>query len=64
MHAMHHAHPDSCLVYIQRTAKDLREKMRATEAYGKTTPQSDTEDNRSKARPIASYRDTTWERRQ
>ncbi|QXH53325.1 tyrosine-type recombinase/integrase [Pseudomonas fakonensis] len=60
--SMHHAHPDSCLVYLQATDEDLRERMRKTEAKNRTSAPVETfesEDIEALGRPLASYRGIT-----
>lgn len=63
--SMHHAHPDSCLVYLQRTDQEVRERMRAIESRSNIAPASETreiEEAAPPARPIASYRSITSSR--
>lgn len=63
--AMHHAHPDSCLVYLQKTDREVRETMRKTETRKNFTPPAKTfepEETETFGRPIASYRGITRSR--
>lgn len=57
--SMHHAHPDSCLVYLQMTDDELRERMRAkleSNQNSATSPDLAEDEPNHKGRPVASYR--------
>lgn len=63
--SMHHAHPDSCLVYLQPTDKEFRERMRTVESRNnakQTAENCVTEEYTPPGRPIASYRRLTRSR--
>jgi len=65
--SIHHAHPDSCLVYLQRTDQEVRERMRTVERRNNTKQPAEncvTEEYAPPARPIASYRGITRSRNQ
>lgn len=65
--SMHHAHPDSCLAYLQRTDQEVRERMRTVERRNNTKQPAEncvTEEYAPPARPIASYRGITRSRNQ
>lgn len=70
--SMHHAHPDSCLVYLHMTDEELRERMRAKvdsqrnpHAPRETTDPIDSKnsDTHPSGRTLASYRSMIGHRR-
>lgn len=62
---LHHAHPDSCLVYLEKTDEERREQMRAIESKNRPASSANNDETAelgARGRPIASYRDITKSR--